>query len=118
MKRREGKDALVTGAGVGIGAATAQRLAAEGARVGVWDLQADGVRETVRAIEAAGGEALELVGDVSRAVNELVANAKERFGRIDILINNAGINRDAVAARLTEEQWDQVLTVNLKATFL
>jgi 3-oxoacyl-[acyl-carrier protein] reductase len=120
MKRLEGKVALVTGAGGGIGAATAQRLAIEGAQIGVIDLMADGVRETARAIESAGGLAIELVGDVSNAatVTALVAQAKEYFGRVHILINNAGINRDALAARLTEEQWDQVLTVNLKATFL
>ncbi|MCA1645038.1 MAG: 3-oxoacyl-ACP reductase FabG [Chloroflexi bacterium] len=120
MNRLEGKVALVTGGGGGIGAATAQRLACEGAQVAVLDLRADGVRETVGAIESAGGHALGLVGDVSdaRQIQGLVAEAKERFGRIDILVNNAGINRDALAARLTEEQWDQVLTVNLKATFL
>jgi 3-oxoacyl-[acyl-carrier protein] reductase len=120
MKRLEGKVALVTGAGGGIGAATAERLASEGARIGVIDLVADGVHQTVEAIRCAGGDAVELVGDVSSAatIGDLVARVKERFGRVDILINNAGINRDALAARLTEEQWDQVLTVNLKATFL
>ncbi|MBI2756555.1 MAG: 3-oxoacyl-ACP reductase FabG [Chloroflexi bacterium] len=121
VRRLVGKVALVTGAGGGIGAATAHRLASEGAAVGVVDLQEEGVQTTVAAIGAAGGQALALVGDVTSTatITDLVRQARERFGgRIDILINNAGINRDGLAARLTEEQWDAVLTVNLKATFL
>lgn len=110
----------MTGAGGGIGAATAARLASEGAAVGVIDLQVDGVQNTVANLESAGGRALALVGDVSSAatVADLVRQARERFGRVDILVNNAGINRDALAVKLTEEQWDAVMAVNLKAAFL
>jgi NAD(P)-dependent dehydrogenase (short-subunit alcohol dehydrogenase family) len=119
MRRLEGKVALVTGAGGGVGAATAQRLASEGAQVGVLDLNAGGVPETVQSIENSGGQALELAGDVTDGTNlkDLIGLVTQRFGRLDILNNNAGINRDALATRLTEDQWDQVLSVNLKATF-
>lgn len=119
-RRLAGRVALVTGAGGGIGAATAARLASEGAAVGVIDLQVDGVQNTVANLESAGGRALALVGDVSSAatVADLVRQARERFGRVDILVNNAGINRDALAVKLTEEQWDAVMAVNLKAAFL
>jgi NAD(P)-dependent dehydrogenase (short-subunit alcohol dehydrogenase family) len=118
--RLEGKVALVTGAANGIGAATARRLAREGAKLVLVDLSTDGLAQTSSAISDAGGEALALGGDVSQAaeVASIVEQAKARFGRIDILINNAGINRDAMAHRLTEENWDAVLDVNLKGSFL
>ena len=118
--RLTGKVAMVTGAGGGIGAATAKRLSVEGARVCVIDLTKDGVAETVEKIRGAGGEALGLTGDVSRKaeVAGLVERILREFGRLDILINNAGINRDAMAAKMSEEEWDAVLDVNLKGSFL
>ena len=118
--RLEGRVALVTGAGAGIGAATALRLAQEGAVLAVLDREADGVQTTVEAVRAAGGAALGLVGDVSdrASLEQVVRQVVAERGRLDILINNAGINRDAMAARMTEEQWDAVLDVNLKGTFI
>jgi 3-oxoacyl-[acyl-carrier protein] reductase len=118
--RFAGKVAMVTGAGGGIGAATAKRLSVEGARVCVIDLTKDGVAETVEKIRGAGGEALGLTGDVSRKaeVAGMVERVVREFGRLDILINNAGINRDAMAAKMSEAEWDAVLDVNLKGSFL
>ncbi len=118
--RLQGKVALVTGAGSGIGAATAKRLATEGARVAAVDVIQGGVDVTVGAIQEAGGEAVAFVADVSdgASVAEMTRQVVERFGRIDILINNAGVNRDAMAVKMSEDQWDRVLDVNLKGTWL
>jgi 3-oxoacyl-[acyl-carrier protein] reductase len=116
--RLDGKVALITGAGSGIGRASAERFAAEGARVVVVDLK--GEAETAAAIEAAGGEALALTTDVADedAVATMAEMAIERFGRVDVLMNNAGVLDDYLAAADTPTAvWDRVLGVNLGAQF-
>lgn len=114
------KVALITGAASGIGAATARRFAREGALVGVNDTDAAGAEKVAEEIRAAGGKTMAVAADVTKraTVEGMVRQLLGAWGRVDILINNAGINRDAWAAKMTEEQWDQVLDVNLKGTFL
>jgi 3-oxoacyl-[acyl-carrier protein] reductase len=120
--------ALVTGGGSGIGRATARRFARDGARVVVSDVDETGANATVADIEGAGGQALAVVGNVAARADaqHMVDAAVEKFGRLDILVNNAGITRDALSVRvkqgelkmMSDEQWDAVLAVNLKGTFL
>lgn len=111
--------ALVTGGGNGIGRATALRLASEGAQVAVADIQLQAAQEVVKEIQATGKEAIAIDVNVAEwtAADEATQTVVATFGRLDILINNAGINRDAMASKLTENQWDTVLDVNLKGTF-
>lgn len=120
MGQLDGKKALVTGAARGIGRAIAEKLAAEGADVVACDLNRDWLAETEQAITALGRKALTLATDVSQAksVKLTVDEALKAFGRLDILVNNAGITRDGFLVRMSEEDWDQVLAVNLKGTFL
>ena len=116
----EGKVALVTGAGRGIGRAIAIRLAKAGARVVVnYNGSEAKAQETVREIEETGGEAMALKCDVSdfSACAELAKTVIEKFGRLDILINNAGITRDGLIMRMSEEDYDKVLDINLKGAF-
>jgi 3-oxoacyl-[acyl-carrier protein] reductase len=121
--RLDGKVAIVTGAGQGIGRAYALRLAQEGARVAVAEVQAAKGEETAAAIRAAGGEALALSTDVSdEASAEAMARATaERFGRIDVLVNNAaifyGVARKAFD-QLTVAEWDRLYAVNVRGVWL
>jgi 3-oxoacyl-[acyl-carrier protein] reductase len=119
-KRFEGKVAIVTGGAQGIGAAIAQRLASEGAAVAVADLTAERGAETVESIVKDGGRAVAYGADVSKTedVQTLVAAVAAEFGKIDILINNAGITRDNLLFKMTDEDWDSVINVNLRSAFL
>jgi 3-oxoacyl-[acyl-carrier protein] reductase len=111
--------ALVTGAGRGIGRATALRLAADGAQVVVNDLDAGPADETVALVESAGGEAIAQVADTTDldAARALVQAAVDRFGKLDIVVNNAGTTRDRIFHNLDEELFDFVLDANLKTGF-
>ena len=116
----EGKVAVVTGAGRGIGREEALLFVREGAKVVVNDIDADAAEEVVRELVEAGGEALADTGDVSDAARaqSLVDAAIATWGRLDIVVNNAGITRDRMVYNLSEEEWDVVLKVNLRAPFL
>ena len=116
----EGKVALITGAGRGIGRAIAVKLAANGARVIInYNGSEAKAQETAKLIEEAGGEAWTVKCDVSdfAACGELARNVIERYGRIDILVNNAGVTRDGLIMRMSEEDYDKVLDTNLKGAF-
>ncbi len=115
-----GKIAVVTGAGRGIGAQAALLLAERGASVLVNDLDPKSAEDAASEITKAGGKAAAFAGDVSQPAiaQELVNAAKTKFGRVDLLVNNAGITRDALLAKLSEELWDEVIRVNLKGPFL
>lgn len=112
--------ALVTGAGRGIGRASALRFAEEGARVAVVDIDAGTARAVADDIEATGGEALAVVADVTREADaeRMVAETVAHFGRLDIVFNNAGISMGARVADMPAETWDQVIAVNLRGVFL
>jgi len=120
MKTLENKIALVTGAARGIGRAIAVQLAADGADVALCDVQADWLEETAAAVRGLGRRAECYAMDVAdgAAVGAAVARAAADFGRLDILVNNAGITRDTLLIRMSEEDWDRVLDINLKGAFL
>jgi 3-oxoacyl-[acyl-carrier protein] reductase len=115
------KVSIITGAANGIGFATAEKFAAEGAVVVVVDLNMGAVDKAVEALRATRphGEIVGYTVDVTQRpqVDAMVADLVKRFGRIDVLVNNAGITRDARLIKMTEDQFDQVIEVNLKAVF-
>ncbi|MCR5415147.1 MAG: 3-oxoacyl-[acyl-carrier-protein] reductase [Kiritimatiellae bacterium] len=120
MKDLEGKVAIVTGAARGIGAAIAKKLAERGASVAICDLKAEWCGETVAALEALGvkskgyGVNVSVSAEVDACVKAVLAD----FGRIDIMVNNAGITKDGLLMRMSDDDWDAVIDVNLKGTFL
>jgi len=119
MRLLEDKIAMVTGAGQGIGRAIALALARAGANLALNDVVEEGMAETARLIEALGRAALCVRGSVTEPedVDRLVKATVERFHRLDILVNNAGITRDNLLVRMTDEQWNAVLDVNLRGVF-
>jgi NAD(P)-dependent dehydrogenase (short-subunit alcohol dehydrogenase family) len=111
---------VITGAGQGIGAAIAQRFADQGARLALVDVNAEHLRQLTTSLEGSGCEILPITTDVANKeqVLQLVEQVVKAFGRIDVLVNNAGIIRDNLISNISEQDWDQVLDVNLKGAFL
>jgi len=115
-----GKIALVTGAAQGIGRDIALGLAADGADVAICDVNLEAAQKTAADIESKGRKSLALKANVaaSAEVTAMIDQIVEKFGRIDILVNNAGITRDGLILRMKDEDWDLVLSINLKGSFL
>ena len=119
MKKLEGKIAIVTGSGRGIGQAIAQKLASEGAKVVVNDLDAGPAEETIAKLRALGSDAISCLGDVTAPDfgARIVKAALDKFGGIDIIVNNAGYAWDGVIQKMTDEQWYAMLDVHATAPF-
>lgn len=113
------KVAIVTGSARGIGFAIAQVLAEEGAKVVISDLAMSSGEESAKQLQDQGFEAVFIPCDISKReqVNALFSQAKEHFGTIDVIVNNAGINRDGMLHKLSDDDWDKVIDINLKGTF-
>jgi 3-oxoacyl-[acyl-carrier protein] reductase len=117
--RLENKVAIITGAGSGIGRETALLFAKEGAKVAVTGRTAEKLEEVCNEINENGGKAIFKIGDVSKRedMDDVVNTAMNEFGKIDILINNAGVNKDALVTKMTKEQWNGVIEVDLSGAF-
>ncbi|SHK22685.1 3-oxoacyl-[acyl-carrier-protein] reductase [Anaerobranca californiensis DSM 14826] len=117
--RLKDKVAIITGAGRGIGEFTAKRFAQEGAKVVVADLNEADVNKVVEEIKADGGQALGVIVNVTdrEQVDKMIADTLEHFGGLDILVNNAGITADNTLLKMTQEEWDRVINVNLTGVF-
>ena len=116
----DGKVAIVTGGSRGIGAEVAGRMAEDGAAVVVSGRDGDRLQRTVREWETQGRAVLGVVADAANREDceRLVNTAKQHFGRVDVLVNNAGVTRDQLLVRMTDEDWDRVIEVNLRSAFL
>ncbi len=119
MKRLENNVAIITGGAMGIGKATALRFAEEGATVAIWDVNKEKAEAVVNQIVTAGGKAKFYAVNTMNAeqVTAAAAAVQADFGRIDILLNNAGITRDSSLKKMTKEQWDLVIGVNLTGVY-
>ncbi len=117
--RLKDKVSIITGAGQGIGRATAIKFAQEGAKVVVCDINPTNANQTAADIQASGGEAIAFMVDVTNreTIRAMVAAVVAKYGRIDTLVNNAGITADAQLKKMTEDQFDRVIEVNLKGVF-
>ena len=120
MGMLDGKVALVTGAARGIGRAIAEKLASAGADLALCDLREEWLAETAQAVGALGRKSVACAADVSSGADVDAATKKaiEALGKVDILVNNAGITKDTFLVRMSEQDWDSVIAVNLKGTFL
>lgn len=118
-KALTGKVAIITGSGRGIGRATACLFAKEGAKVVVSDIDPEPANQTVADIKDAGGEAIACVGDVTNSdfANSIVSAAVKEWGALHVIVNNAGFTWDALIHKMTDEQWDKILDLHLKAPF-
>src|SRR5438067_670877 len=118
--RLKGKVAIITGAGSGIGKAIAEMYAKEGAKVVCAGHHVASCQATAKEIAEAGGQAVAVAADVSKAadVGAMVQVAVKKYGQLDILVNNAGVVEMVSLEEMAEEQWDQVIDVDLKGTFL
>jgi len=116
----DGQVALVTGAARGLGRFIAQSLASAGAKIACIDVNAEALEETVALIRGAGGTAEPFACDVtdSERVNQVVDDVLAKWNALNILVNNAGITRDNIVVRMKDEQWDAVININLRGTFL
>ncbi len=119
MTLLQGKTAIITGSGRGIGSATAQRFAEFGANVVVTDIDLAPAEETANKIVTAGGQAIAVAADVTDdgGIEELIGQAVNTFGAIDVLVNNAGYTWDGMMHKMSDEQWDAMLAVHLTAPF-